>query len=69
MPCIVKGMLGEPIIIRIVDVTSRAMPIERNISTKLVIILFFCSVKTERLYEIKAKFTMIIPASNAEFKF
>lgn len=45
------------------------MPNERKISTKLFIILFFCSVNNEILYEIKAKFTIIIPASRAEFNY
>ena len=44
------------------DLISKVMPIVKKIRTKFVIVLFFCSVKTEMIYEINAKLTIMIPA-------
>jgi hypothetical protein len=61
IPCKEKAEFVEPIIMKMVAVTSRTIPKERNLITKGVTSFLRCSVNMDKLYESSAKITMLAP--------
>lgn len=67
MPCNVKGVFFEPIIINVVAVKSNIIPKIRKVSTNEVTKCFLCSEIIPIVYENNAKLTIIVPVNKIGF--